>query len=326
MRIRLAVPADIPVLFDIRTGVRENHMSLEELAAVDITPESIAVMLHGEGRGWVMEDRGTLAAFAMANAAEATIFAMFVRPEFEARGCGRRLMNAAEQWLFAQGCNSIWLRTAPDQRIRANGFYQRLGWTNQGVQEDGQNEYTKCASAEGRIEIPASDIAGACDSGIETTGYSTSEDHRAQVKDTTVSRSFQCLCGTVQIALDGEAVARANCHCQTCRDFYNTPMLSATAWIPKQVTIEKGKLVTFSHPTKQLSRAFCVRCGETMFGTNRMGLRVVPNSLIARTEDDELPEKFRPTMHLFYSSRVIDVKDDLLKYLEGWDGPTLASS
>ena len=153
MHIRVAVLTDVPALFYVRTGVRENHMSLESLAAMDITPETIAVMLSGEGRGWVGEDHGTVVAFAMADAAEATIFAMFVHPDFEGRGFGHLLMDKAEQWLFAQGCTEIWLRTARNQKIRANGFYQRLGWTNQGVQEDGQNQYTKCASAAMSVKV-----------------------------------------------------------------------------------------------------------------------------------------------------------------------------
>ncbi|WP_256870556.1 hypothetical protein [Chromobacterium haemolyticum] len=40
--IRLAVRADIAALFDIRTSVRQNHLSIEQLAGLGITPETIA--------------------------------------------------------------------------------------------------------------------------------------------------------------------------------------------------------------------------------------------------------------------------------------------
>ncbi len=59
-----------------------------------------------------------------------------------------------------------------------------------------------------------------------------------------------------------------------------------------------------------------------MFGTNRLGMRVVPNNLIARGANGDLQEEMRPTMHLFYRSRIIDVEDDLTTYLKGWDRPT----
>ena len=35
----------------------------------------------------------------------------------------------------------------------------------------------------------------------------------------TVPPSLRCLCGAVNIKLDGQPEARANCHCLTCRDF-----------------------------------------------------------------------------------------------------------
>jgi hypothetical protein len=135
------------------------------------------------------------------------------------------------------------------------------------------------------------------------------------------SPQLACLCGAVTVDLTGEPAARANCHCPSCRDFYATPMLSATAWASENVKAH-GALRVFQHPSKQMSRAFCATCGETVFGTNRLGMRVVLNSLLARAHGGTLPENRTPTMHLFYRHRVLDVSDTLIKYLDGWDGPT----
>lgn len=143
MPIRIARPADVPSLFDVRTSVRENYQSVEDLARVGVTPETVATMLDGEGRGWVAEENGKIVAFSMADAAQATVFAMFVQPGYEGKGLGRALMDEAEQWLFARGCDEIWLLTDRNPSVRANGFYQHLGWRNDGVQEDGQVRYTK---------------------------------------------------------------------------------------------------------------------------------------------------------------------------------------
>ncbi|MGS0897051.1 GFA family protein [Burkholderia stagnalis] len=135
------------------------------------------------------------------------------------------------------------------------------------------------------------------------------------------SYSVRCLCGDVTVTLHGEPAARANCHCASCRDFYGTPVLSATAWSPEQASVA-GRDATFPHPSKSMSRTWCASCGEIVFGTNRLGMRVVPNSLIARAHGGQLPDDLQPTMHLFYRQRVIDVVDALPKYLDGWDGPT----
>lgn len=145
MRIRPATPADVPGLFEVRTSVRENHMSMEELARIGVTPQAVTEMLGTHSRAWVAEEGGRIVAFSMADAARATVFAMFVRPEHEGRGLGRALMREAEAWLFSRGCPEIWLLTDGDPRVRANGFYRRLGWRWEGVEEDGQNRYTKRA-------------------------------------------------------------------------------------------------------------------------------------------------------------------------------------
>jgi GNAT superfamily N-acetyltransferase len=148
MSLRLATPADIPAIFKVRTSVRENHMSLEELATLDITPETLPDMLQGSGRGWVVEAEAQIVAFAMVNASEATVFALFVLPDYEGQGIGKRLMHAAEHWLFEQGCTQVWLLTDSHREVRANGFYRHLGWDDDGIQDDGQVRFIKHLRAE----------------------------------------------------------------------------------------------------------------------------------------------------------------------------------
>lgn len=146
MTIRIATPADVAGMFEVRTQVRENHMSFAELAELGITPQSLPAMLSGSGRGWVACDEGRVVAFAMADASDATLFALFVHRSHEGKGLGRQLMQAAEIWLGAQGCRKIWLLTDADTRVRANGFYRHLGWLDDGIQDDGQVRFTKSLS------------------------------------------------------------------------------------------------------------------------------------------------------------------------------------
>lgn len=128
MQIRIANDTDIDAIFAIRTSVTDNHLSLQALAELGITQESLPAMLQGQGRGWVALDGQTPVAFAMANAQEATVFALFVLPAYEKQGLGRRLMHEAEQWLLAQGCAEVWLETDANPDVRAYGFYGHLGW------------------------------------------------------------------------------------------------------------------------------------------------------------------------------------------------------
>lgn len=143
MTIRVASAADVPALFVVRTSVRENHMTLAALESIGITPLSVTGMLRSGGRAWVAERNGQIVAFSMAKASEATVFAMFVRPEFEGQGLGHALMQEAESWLYEQGCQEIWLLTDARPEVRANGFYRHLGWIDAGIQPDGQIKFIK---------------------------------------------------------------------------------------------------------------------------------------------------------------------------------------
>ncbi|MEM9006135.1 MAG: GNAT family N-acetyltransferase [Cyanobacteria bacterium P01_F01_bin.86] len=137
MLIRVAQLSDIETLFDIRTSVVENHQSREEIAALGITPESVAEMLQTDCCAWVAEIEGQAVGLAIANKTEQTILGMFVRPAHEGKGAGRRLMQAAEDWLWAAGIAEIWLVTGNDPTFRAYGFYLHLGWTPVGVETEG---------------------------------------------------------------------------------------------------------------------------------------------------------------------------------------------
>jgi GNAT superfamily N-acetyltransferase len=137
MKIRLANPDDIETLFDIRTSVKENYQSREEIAALGITPTTIADMLATDCRAWIAEREHHAIGFALANASQATILGLFVRPTFEGQGAGRALLQAAEDWLFATGNEEIWLVTGNDPTLRAYGFYQHLKWIPVGVVAEG---------------------------------------------------------------------------------------------------------------------------------------------------------------------------------------------
>lgn len=147
MRIRPATEADVETLFDIRTDVRENQMTREALASIGVTPESVAQMLRTDSGGWLAEVDGRPVAFAMADGTRGTVFALFVRRGYEGRGLGRALLAKAAAWLFARGCDEVWLTTGADAP-GANAFYRRVGWREDGVAENGEIRYTLRRPAE----------------------------------------------------------------------------------------------------------------------------------------------------------------------------------
>ena len=121
MRLRAATAADVPALFAIRLAVRENAMSMEALAANGVTPAAVAGMLATTAAGWIA---GAAEGFAIADAEDGSLFALFVHPDHEGRGLGRALLRQAESWLASQGWREAWLFTGADRRLRAQGFYR----------------------------------------------------------------------------------------------------------------------------------------------------------------------------------------------------------
>ena len=139
MHFRQITPRDVPALFAVRTAVKENALSLEQLAALGLTPSSVTAMLltphHG---GWLAEDRGQVVGFAMGDAQTGELGVIAVLPEYEGRGIGSGLMDRVEAWLAGMGWSEIWLWTAPDPTLRAYAFYCRRGWVDWEFRERGR--------------------------------------------------------------------------------------------------------------------------------------------------------------------------------------------
>lgn len=144
IQIRPATPEDVPAIFDVRCSVKENHMSREELAVLNITPETVREMITGgDYIVPVALIEGKTAGFAMAQISEGYIFALFVSPEHEGKGLGRALMHKVESGLVKHGLIKTSLCTGSEEGIRAPGFYRHLGWVESGFMDDGQLKFCK---------------------------------------------------------------------------------------------------------------------------------------------------------------------------------------
>lgn len=144
VQIRHATDADVSDIFSVRCAVKENHMSLEELAELDITQDSVTEMI--EGGDYIVPVAvvdGLIVGFAMAQVSEGYLFALFVLPDYEEKGIGRAIMEVVESGLAEQGVREAWLATGSEPGIRAPGFYRHLGWVGCGAMDDGQLKFRK---------------------------------------------------------------------------------------------------------------------------------------------------------------------------------------
>ncbi len=125
--IREGAIADLPEITRIRTSVAENHLSVEQMAEIGITHDSIAAeMAAGDLGCWVAVDGAAITGFAMADRRDGTIFALFMDAAHEGKGHGSALLGACEDWLRNKGHAEACLTTGRD--TRAFAFYLRRGW------------------------------------------------------------------------------------------------------------------------------------------------------------------------------------------------------
>ena len=119
--LRQATFNDVASIQRVRHAVRENR-----LVSTGISDEDVRIAIEQTGRGWVIESEGEVVAFAIANATNGNIWALFVHPDHERRGYGRRLHDTMIDWLGAHGLKRLWLTTEPG--TRAQSFYESAGW------------------------------------------------------------------------------------------------------------------------------------------------------------------------------------------------------
>ncbi|WP_233131801.1 GNAT family N-acetyltransferase [Robiginitalea sediminis] len=135
IRIREATTSDIPRMQQIRRGVRENILLHPE----KVTDAICLDYITRRGRGWVAETPEGVVGFAIADLADNNIWALFLLPEAEGRGIGRRLHRVMMDWYFGQGKEKAWLSTGPG--TRAEGFYRNLGWLETSRFPDGEIQF-----------------------------------------------------------------------------------------------------------------------------------------------------------------------------------------
>ncbi len=130
MEFREILASDVPALFEMRPRTRENAMTVEELARIGITEETVIGSFSVSCRGWLCADSGEVVGFTIADRATGELAVVAVLPDYESRGIGGTLMGLAEGWLWESGCTRAWLTTDIDTRLRAYGFYRHRGWSD----------------------------------------------------------------------------------------------------------------------------------------------------------------------------------------------------
>jgi GNAT superfamily N-acetyltransferase len=139
MQFREAQITDIPGIQVVRNAVKENRLSDPS----KVTDQDCEDYMTKRGRGWVCEIDGKIAGFAIVDLLDQNVWALFVHPDHEGKGIGRKLHDEMLDWYFSKTTETIWLGTAPG--TRAENFYMCAGWTNCGQRPNGEMRFEYAA-------------------------------------------------------------------------------------------------------------------------------------------------------------------------------------
>jgi GNAT superfamily N-acetyltransferase len=127
--------ADIPQMHVVRCAVKENVLSNPDL----ITYNNYEVFITQYGKGWVCEINSQVVGFAVVDLKKNNIWALFILPEYENQGIGKKLHHLMLDWYFSQKQENIWLST--ESKSRAETFYRKTGWKDVGSYGKGEVKF-----------------------------------------------------------------------------------------------------------------------------------------------------------------------------------------
>ena len=129
-----------------------------------------------------------------------------------------------------------------------------------------------------------------------------------------------CHCGAVRYQVRADPVDAKLCHCRICRKTHGAPMQWAAVFHKHDVRITAGITRIAFHntaldkPGRILPcKLRCVLCATPIADEGR-GMWLAFPTLFDFGVPPEVPEAFKPTCHIFYGMRVLDMDDGLPKW------------
>ena len=144
----------------------------------------------------------------------------------------------------------------------------------------------------------------------------------ASLDDSTFIPKYQaaCFCGSVRYEVSAEPVDAKFCHCKVCQTLHGAPMQWAVIFHKHHVRLTAGldHLRFFNSEQGMNNRILpckvsCNRCGTLIADEGRRMWLAFP-TLFDFRQETATPDSFKPTCHIFYSQRLIDICDKLPKW------------
>ena len=129
-----------------------------------------------------------------------------------------------------------------------------------------------------------------------------------------------CYCNAVTYEVRSDPVDTKICHCLGCQKLHGAPMQWAAIFHKHDVRITKGieHLHFYNNEHHKHERILpckvsCDLC-RTLIADEGRNMWLAFPTLFDFGGSSKVPEKFKPTCHIFYNMHIIDIKDDLPKW------------
>ncbi len=144
----------------------------------------------------------------------------------------------------------------------------------------------------------------------------------ASLEDAAFIPKYQasCFCGSIRYEVNSNPVDAKICHCLACQKLHGAPMQWAAIFHKHHVRFTAGlnHLHFFNSEQGRHERILpckvsCINCGTLIADEGRRMWLAFP-SLFTFEIHSEVPESFKPSCHIFYEMRIVDLKDNLPKW------------
>ena len=130
----------------------------------------------------------------------------------------------------------------------------------------------------------------------------------------------RCHCNAVRYEVRADPVDAKICHCSVCQVLHGAPMQWAAIFRKRDVRFTAGiEHLRFynsafdRHERLLPCKVACVLCGSLIADEGRNMWLAFP-TLFDLGAPPHVPDAFKPTCHIFYAMRVIDIIDELPKW------------
>ena len=120
-----------------------------------------------------------------------------------------------------------------------------------------------------------------------------------------------CACGRVTFNVDGEPIIQLYCHCRSCQLAHAAPLIAGAIFPARSVTYQgEARMVTVTGHADAARRLTCTNCGTRILNEPTPQFRAIFPALC------ETADWFKPQFHVQWQDHVLDVQDDLPKFLD----------